>query len=123
MIAGGVGIACAILLSRFNISSFLDIAIEFAGLFGGSFGGAYTLGMFTRRANWQGVLIGMAVSFVATFVIWWHHLVHPFLYLGISILISIVVGWAASFLFPAPAEDSLRGLTIFSAKPKTAPSA
>lgn len=123
VIAGGVGIACAILLSRFNISSFLDIAIEFAGLFGGSFGGAYTLGMFTRRANWQGVLIGMAVSFVATFVIWWHHLVHPFLYLGISILISIVVGWAASFLFPAPAEDSLRGLTIFSAKPKTAPSA
>ncbi|MBP7141141.1 MAG: hypothetical protein KBA71_04495 [Opitutaceae bacterium] len=106
------------LCSPFNISSFLDVAIEFAGLFGGSFGGAYTLGMFTRRANWQGVLIGMAVSFVATFAIWWQQLVHPFLYLGISILISIVVGWAASYLFPAPTEESLRGLTVFNAKPK-----
>lgn len=120
VIAGGAGIGFAVLLSRFNISSFLDIAIEFAGLFGGSFGGAYTLGMFTRRANWQGVLIGMVVSFFATFAIWWQQLVHPFLYLGISILISIVVGWAASYLFPAPAEDSLRGLTIFSATPKAA---
>jgi SSS family solute:Na+ symporter len=116
VIAGLIGIGLALLLSRFSINSFLDIAIEFAGLFGGAFGGAYTLGMFTRRSNWQGVLIGMGFSFVATFVVWWHHLVHPFLYLGISILFSIVVGYAASFFFPAPAEEALRGLTVFTAK-------
>lgn len=113
VIAGMIGIGLALLLSRFSITSFLDIAIEFAGLFGGAFGGAYTLGMFTRRANWQGVLIGMGFSFVATFVVWWHQLVHPFLYLGISILFSIVVGYAASFFFPAPPEKSLHGLTVF----------
>lgn len=116
VIAGVIGIGLALLLSRFSISSFLDIAIEFAGLFGGAFGGAYTLGMFTRRSNWQGVLIGMGFSFVATFVVWWHQLVHPFLYLGISILFSIVVGYAASFFFPAPAAESLRGLTVFTPK-------
>jgi solute:Na+ symporter, SSS family len=113
VIAGVIGIGLAILLSRFNISSFLDIAIEFAGLFGGAFGGAYTLGMFTRRANWQGVLIGMGFSFVATFVIWWYQLVHPFLYLGISILFSIVVGYIGSLFFPPPDEKTLAGLTIF----------
>ena len=113
VIAGVIGIGLALLLSRFSINSFLDIAIEFAGLFGGAFGGAYTLGMFTRRSNWQGVLIGMGFSFIATFVVWWHHLVHPFLYLGISILFSIVVGYAASLFFPAPAAESLRGLTVF----------
>jgi SSS family transporter len=112
VIAGMVGIGLALLLSRFSISSFLDIAIEFAGLFGGAFGGAYTLGMFTRRSNWQGVLIGMGFSFVATFVVWWHQLIHPFLYLGISILFSIVVGYLASWFFPAPPAEQLKGLTV-----------
>ena len=112
-IAGVIGICFALMLSRFNITSFLDIAIEFAGLFGGAFGGAYTLGMFTRRSNWQGVLVGMGVAYVATFVVWWFHLLHPFLYIGFAILVSIVVGYVASFLFPAPAAESLRGLTIF----------
>lgn len=116
VLAGVIGIGLALLLSRFSINSFLDIAIEFAGLFGGAFGGAYTLGMFTRRSNWQGVLIGMGFSFIATFVVWWHQFVHPFLYLGISILFSIVVGYAASWFFPAPAEESLRGLTVFTPK-------
>ena len=118
VIAGLVGIGLAILLSRFSINSFLDVALEFAGLFGGAFGGAYTLGMFTRRANWQGVLIGMIVSFVSTFAVWSVELVHPFLYLAFSILVSIVVGYLASFFFPAPSYESLKGLTIFTPKQK-----
>lgn len=112
VLAGLIGIGLAILLSRFNINSFLDVALELAGLFGGAFGGAYTLGMFTRRANWQGVLIGMGFSFVATCAIWLGHLIHPFLYLAVSILFSIVVGYAASLFFPPPPVQSLRGLTI-----------
>jgi SSS family transporter len=120
VIAGVIGVGLALLLSRLSINSFLDLAIEFAGLFGGAFGGAYTLGMFTRRANWQGVLIGMGFSFIATFVVWWHHLVHPFLYIGISILMSIVVGYLASLLFPAPGAKELEGLTIYTPKVPTA---
>ena len=123
MIAGLIGIGLAILLSRFSINSFLDTSIELIGLFGGAFGGAYTLGMFTRRANWQGVLIGMIASFIITFAVWWLHLVHPFLYLGCSILISIVVGYLASLFFPAPSEASLAGLTILTPKRKPAGSA
>ena len=64
------------------------------------------------------LLIGMIVSFVITFAVWWMHLVHPFLYLACSILISIVVGYVASFFFPAPSEASLAGLTILTPKSK-----
>ncbi len=120
VIAGVIGMGLALLLSRFSISSFLDIAIEFAGLFGGAFGGAYTLGMFTRRSNWQGVLIGMGFSFAATFVVWWHQLIHPFLYLGISVLFSIVVGYLASWFFPAPTEEKLKGLTVLTGNARAA---
>ena len=120
VLAGLIGIGLAVLLSRFSINSFLDTAIELAGLFGGAFGGAYTLGMFTRRANWQGVLIGMGVSYLSTFVVWWLHLLHPFLYIGFAILVSIVVGYGASFLFPAPTEASIAGLTILTPKRRRA---
>ena len=112
VIAGLIGIGLALILSRYNINSYLDVALELYGLLGGGFGGAYTLGMFSRRANWQGVLIGMFASVVLTFAAWWVNLVHPFVYLGIAILFSIVFGYIGSLFFPAPAPESLKGLVI-----------
>lgn len=112
VLTGIIGIAAALVLARYDIMSMFDVSIEMAGLLGGGFAGAYTLGMFTRRANWQGVAIGIASAIVLTFVAWSMDLVHPYFYLGISIMLCIVVGYAASYLFPPPAQ-SLKGLTIY----------
>jgi SSS family transporter len=112
VVVGLVGIGLALLLSRLNIHSLLDLTIEMAGLLGGGFAGAYTLGMFTRRANSAGVSIGVATAIVVTMAAWWNSLVHPYFYLGISIGTCIVVGYLASLFFPAPTR-SLAGLTIF----------
>lgn len=111
VLVGLAGIAIALVLSRYDIHSLFDVSIELAGLLGGGFAGAYTLGMFTRRANSQGVAIGIGSSIVLTLVIWSMDLVHPYFYLAISILLCIVIGYAASWLFPAPTR-SLQGLTI-----------
>jgi SSS family transporter len=110
--AGLVGIGIALLLSRFDIHSLFDVSIELAGLLGGGFAGAYTLGMFTRRANSPGVAIGIAASMILTLAIWSLKIVHPYYYLAISILLCIVIGYLASLLFPPPAR-SLKGLTIY----------
>ena len=112
VVVGVVGIVLAIVLSRFDIRSLFDVSIELVGLLGGGFAGAYTLGMFTRRANSQGVAIGIGAALVLTFVIWTFRLVHPYYYLAISIFICIVVGYIASLFFPAPTR-SLHGLTIY----------
>lgn len=112
VVVGVVGISLALLLSRYDIHSLLDLTIEMAGLLGGGFAGAYTLGMFTRRANSAGVSIGVATAIVVTVAAWWNNLVHPYFYLGISIFTCIVVGYLASLFFPAPTR-SLVGLTIF----------
>ena len=112
VVAGLVGIAAALVLSRYDIHSLFDVSIELAGLLGGGFAGAYTLGMFTRRANSPGVAIGIASSIVLTTVAWSMNLVHPYFYLAISILLCIVIGYIASLFFPAPAR-SLKGLTIY----------
>jgi solute:Na+ symporter, SSS family len=114
VIAGLIGVGLAVLLSRYEIDSLLDLALELWGLLGGGFAGAYTLGMFTRRANWQGVAIGVTVSIVVTLVAWSVNWVHPYFYLPLSVLICIVVGYAASWLYPPP--STLDGLTVYSQK-------
>jgi Na+/proline symporter len=115
VVIGLVGIGLAVLLSRYDIHSLLDTSIELFGLLGGGFGGAYTLGMFTTRANTAGVAIGVASAIAVTLAAWSMDLVHPYFYLGISILVCIVVGYLASFAFPAP-RRSLAGLTIGTGK-------
>ncbi|WP_395403261.1 sodium/solute symporter [Pseudoduganella sp. UC29_106] len=115
---GLIGIAAALLLSRFNAHSLFDVSIELAGLLSGGFAGAYTLGMFTRRANWQGVAIGIVCSSVLTTICWTMKLVHPYFYLPISIMLCIVFGYLASYLFPAPTQ-SLAGLTIYTDTPSS----
>jgi len=110
--AGLIGVGFALMLTRFDIHSLFDVSIELAGLLGGGFAGAYTLGMFTRRANTQGVVIGVASSITLTTVAWSMKLVHPYFYLALSILLCIVIGYVASLFFPPP-KQSLKGLTIY----------
>ncbi|MFT3763257.1 MAG: sodium:solute symporter [Pseudoxanthomonas sp.] len=112
VLVGLAGMGLALLLSRYDIHSLFDVSIELAGLLGGGFAGAYTLGMFTRRANSPGVAIGIGCSIALTFAAWSVNLVHPYFYLAISILLSIVIGYLASLLFPPP-KQSLQGLTIY----------
>lgn len=112
VVVGLAGMGLALVLSRYDIHSLFDVSIELAGLLGGGFAGAYTLGMFTRRANSPGVAIGIAGSIALTLLAWSFNLVHPYFYLGISILLCIVIGYLASLCFPAPAR-SLKGLTIY----------
>jgi SSS family solute:Na+ symporter len=95
VVAGLVGIGFALLLSRYDIHSLFDVSIELAGLLGGGFAGAYTLGMFTRRANSPGVAIGVGSAIVLTTVARSMNLVHPYFYLAISILLCIVIGYLA----------------------------
>jgi hypothetical protein len=86
--------ALALLLSRLNIHSLLDLTIEMAGLLGGGFAGAYTLGMFTRRANSAACPSALRTAIVVTMAAWWNDLVHPYFYLGISIVAAS--SWATS---------------------------
>lgn len=122
VVAGLLGIGCALLLSRYDVHSLFDVSIELFGVLGGGFAGAYTLGMFTRRANSGGVAIGVGSSIVLTTIAWTMSLVHPYFYLAISIMLCIVIGYFASYLFPQTTR-SLKGLTIYADALDVAPPA
>ena len=119
VLVGVIGIVIALVMSRYDINSLFDVSIELAGLLGGGFAGAYTLGMFTTRANWQGVVIGVVAAIVITVTCWLMDLVHPYFYLAISIALCIVFGYLGSLFFPPPSQ-SLDGLTIHSRQNVTA---
>lgn len=113
VVIGAIGIGLAVILSRLDVRSLLDLTIELFGLLGGSCAGAYTLGMFTKRANWQGTAIGIVSATVVTLVCWIFSLVHPYFYLAIAIVASIAIGYIASLFFPPPTKEQLDGLTIY----------
>lgn len=116
LVAGAVGVGAAVLLALVDIQSALDKSFELASLLGGGFSGCYALGLFTRRANWQGAAFGVACSIVITFVAWTLHLVHPYFYGVIAIASCIVFGYAMSWFYPPPTQ-SLLGLTIYTPRP------
>jgi SSS family transporter len=113
VVVGLIGISIAIILSRLDVHSLLDLTITLFGLLGGSCAGAYTLGMFTRRSNWQGVAIGIVSASVITLICWIFALVHPYFYLAIAIVMSIGLGYVASFFFAPPPAECLTGLTVY----------
>jgi SSS family solute:Na+ symporter len=112
VLSGIIGIGTALLLALADIKSALDTSFVLIGLLGGGFAGCYALGMFTRRANWQGAFIGVGASLVITFTAWMFNAVHPYFYIVIAILTCIVVGYASSYMFPPPPQ-SLDGLTVY----------
>lgn len=117
VVGGCIGIGTALLLARANIQSALETSFALGGLLGGGFAGCYALGMFTKRANWQGAMIGVAASIVLALTAWTYDAVHPIFYLLIANLTTIVVGYLASYFFPAPSQ-SLLGLTIYTPRDK-----
>ncbi|MGA7305873.1 MAG: sodium:solute symporter [Rhodothermales bacterium] len=114
-VATGIfGTAFALILSRYSMPSLFDTFIMLTGLLGGGFGGVYALGMFTRRANWQGALAGIFASILAALATRAFTHIHVLLYVGIAIFTCIIVGYLVSLFFPAQ-PDRLRGLTVFKA--------
>ncbi len=113
--SGLVSTAVAVLFSFFDIKSMFDAGLQLTAMLGGGFAGTYALGLFTRRATWQGALIGTAAS-IATAVLL-RDAVSPILLNPAAVAACMIVGYLASFAFPAPRQD-LTGLTVFTPRPR-----
>lgn len=114
---GLVGTGIAIVMASLGLSSMWDTFVFLSGLIGGGFGGVFALGMFTRRANWQGAIIGTVVSTLVTLWVAYAFKASAFLYGVVAVFVCIPVGYFASYLFKPPAQ-SLEGLTVFDAREK-----
>jgi len=112
MLVGLFGTGTALYMASLNIQSMFQLWMEIAALIGGGFVGMYFLGMFTKRANAPGVIVGAIFSVICLILIKNHTPIHWSLYQTIAIVSCVAVGYAASLFLPHRERD-LTGLTIF----------
>jgi Na+/proline symporter len=110
---GVIGTLAALALATFDILSIYDVYLSLAGLTGGVLAGLFALGIFTRRANGTGALVGAVLGIATLYLVERHTRIHFLLYGPIGIASSALLGFLASLLFGRPLT-SLEGLTIYS---------
>lgn len=112
MVVGGLGTATALWMAESDLQSAFAAFNSLIGLTAGSLGGLFALGVFTRRANGAGAIIGAIAGFSAVIFLEISNApVAGLLYAFIGCTVCFTIGWLASWFFPAaPATGlSLRG--------------
>lgn len=131
LVTGLAAMLVAYLYALWEGEGVLGVVFELYAIFSAGIVGIFLLGLFSRRANKQGLYIGIAacVAFTAyalltsTPIPWkggerllldlgaWNFSQHPYMLGVYSHLIVLVVGYGASFFFKAPKAD--KALTIY----------
>ena len=112
VLLGVFATGAALMMAAYNIQSLWDLFLKIIGLLGSGLAGLFVLGIFTRRANASGALVGVAVSTTLLFYVQNNTTLHFFLYSGVGFTTCFVVGYLASLLSPVSGKD-LTGLTIY----------
>ena len=99
-------------MATYEIKSLWDIFIKILGLFGGSLAGLFALGIFTRRSNGPGALVGAVASALTLYLVLSFTRINLFLYGAIGVTVCFVVGYLASLLILVK-RQSIEGMTIY----------
>lgn len=116
IITAGLGIfatCAALILAKTGLQSLWDAYNSLVGLVGSGLAGLFALGIFTRRTNGTGAMIGALTSAIVLYLVQRNSNLHFFLYAAIGIVTCVIVGWLASLPFLSRTHQDLKGLTIY----------
>ncbi len=109
-VAFGVLVIAAALVVPYLAPNVIGMITTIASTFLGLLLGVYLLGMLVPRANAAGALVGLlAGAGTLAAVILWTDVKHWW-YGAFTCLPALVVGWLASYAFPPPRAEQLRGV-------------
>jgi SSS family transporter len=114
---GALAVLVACALVRYDIKSLYFLFQKILGLVSSGLVGVFILGIFTRRSNAQGVLIGAAVSIAVLAYVTWYSSLNFYLYSVVGIGTCVVVGYLASVVIPRGGKE-LAGLTVYTQQPR-----
>ncbi len=104
VLVGVVGMAAALWIARADVRSLFEAFLNVIGMLGGTISGLFILGIFTRRANGPGALLGALASASVVWLV--HTRMHFYWFAFTGISTCVLVGYAASFCFPCANKDT-----------------
>lgn len=109
VLVGLFGVASAMLIAALQIEFIFDLFQEILGIVGGTLAGVFILGIFTKRANANGVFWGVLLGVTIVLLTKNYTNISVYLYGAISVITTVTMGYIVS-LFTGQKKD-LRGLT------------
>ncbi len=115
IILGLLGTGSAMLIGTWDLGLLWSIFLDITGLFLGTLGGLFSLGIFTKRTTavhaWAGALVSVAALAYVSFATSWSGL----LFGAIGTVMCFTVGWLTSYIIPdSQNKKELKGLIIYS---------
>ncbi len=105
LITCGWGILGTVLACYVNrLGMIIEQTNKMFGLVGGGLGGIFFLGLFTKRANATGTLIGAIVGTLATAGVMWGTKINFMWYYVVGMGVCVVVGYVMSIILPGTAS-------------------
>ena len=118
---GVVSIALAIVFAHSHVESAFAWFNGFMGLILGLVGGLFALGIFTKKANSKGALIGFFFGLVISILVKYFTTITFWAYSIVSILAVMVIGYIASLFFKEEntnVKEDLNDITVYGLKDK-----
>jgi SSS family solute:Na+ symporter len=114
----GVVVIGAAIIVPFIGDTVIDIIMVIAGTCLGILMAIYLLGMFTRTANFPGILIGISVGLAYFLFVLIYTDIPKWWYGAFAMFPTLIVGAMASLLFPKPPESALKDTLLIKARSK-----
>jgi SSS family solute:Na+ symporter len=92
-------------LSLHKVGRVVEVGLQIASVAYGALLGVFLLGVLTRRANQTGAIVGMVCGFVTELYIWLYTPIPWTWYVMIGTLVTLSVGYMASFSSRTTAES------------------
>lgn len=93
------------------------IATKVMGFWTGPLLGIFLLGLFTRRANATGAIIGAVVGTICTYT-WASQGFTAWMYAFVGLVPTLTIGYLVSLSTAAPKPEQLEGMTIYTRFPQ-----
>ncbi|MEM8485101.1 MAG: sodium/solute symporter [Bacteroidota bacterium] len=114
VLLGVLGTASAMLIATWDLGLMWRIFLDITGLFLGTLGGLFSLGIFTARTTARHAWIGAAFSVACLGYLTFATSINGLLFGAVGTLICFIAGWISSLIFPAKTLPDTQGLTVFS---------
>ena len=100
LVVGVIGTIIACLMAAFPVKSIFFFFQEVIGLFGSALAGIFILGIFTKKANWKGTMVGAILSVLVLVIVKYSTPLNFYIYPLIGIPICVISGYIFSLIIP-----------------------